>query len=62
MAWTEAVITFASACVGAIAGAVAQRYVSRGRPIVYVKSCELSSTTLSRVDYLALPKEISEKF
>ena len=27
-----------------------------------MKSCELSCTTLSRVDYLALPQGISEKF
>jgi hypothetical protein len=60
--WINTAILFGSAGGGAIAGAVVQHLLSKAKPSIHVTSCELSSSLLSRVDYLEMPSGIAKKF
>ena len=62
MTGIEALVLFGSAAFGAILGVALQRHFSKAKPVVFAKSCELSSTLLSRVDYLSMPDDIADKF
>ena len=60
--WVRTASLFGSAATGALIGAIAQQKFARAQPSLHVTSCELSSSLLSRVDYLEMPETISKKF
>jgi len=62
MTLVEAMVLFGSAAFAAALGVLLQRYLSKASPVVFAKSCELSSALLSRVDYLSMPDDVADKF
>lgn len=62
MSGLEVLALFGSAGAGAALGVVLQSYYSKAKPMVLIKSCELSSRLLSRVDYATMPDDIAKKF